>query len=483
MRWLFHPGKAWGWAVLLLLVIPAAANGQYTFGDFTYSFVGIAWIPEDGPPWGYYPVTLTGYSGSGGNVTIPSVVNGSWVNAIGENVFSGCQTLSGVDTSFADSIGENAFSDCRSLTNAVCPSVTNIGRNAFYGCSSLTNVTFPPYWMPTLSIQPFAFSGTGLRSVMIPAGVDFIGDGAFSRCAALTAIVANTNSSYYSSTDGVLFTKNMTTLVQYPTGKTGAYVIPDGVTRIQNYAFLECGNLADVALGSSVQNIGNYAFEGCSNLINVTLGSSVTNIGTGAFRNCHALSTIEFPSSVTRIQSYAFESCMGLTNAWIGDSVTTLEVRVFWNCSNLKTVVMGSGITSLRDATFQNCTRLTAAYFSGAAPARSGTNWFAGATNATIYRLPGAAGWPEVPGLWAGRPTALWLPETKADASLGIQEGKFGFNINWASGQTIVVEACTNLADPDWTPVGTNTFDGDSTTFSDAEWTNLPGRFYRLCLP
>ena len=83
----------------------------------------------------------------------------------------------------------------------------------------------------------------------------------------------------------------------------------------------------------------------------------------------------------------------------------------------------------------------------------------------------------------AGRPTALWLPETKADESLGVQDGRFGFSVGWASGQTIVVEACTNLADPVWVPVGTNALDGDSTYFSDPAWAARPGCFYRLTLP
>ncbi len=50
----------------------------------------------------------------------------------------------------------------------------------------------------------------------------------------------------------------------------------------------------------------------------------------------------------------------------------------------------------------------------------------------------------------------------------------------WASGRTVVVEACTNLANPVWFPVATNTLAGDSIYFSDPESSNYPGRFYRL---
>jgi hypothetical protein len=59
----------------------------------------------------------------------------------------------------------------------------------------------------------------------------------------------------------------------------------------------------------------------------------------------------------------------------------------------------------------------------------------------------------------------------------------FSFNINWANGQTVVVEACTNLANPVWQPVQTNTLEIGTASFSDPQWTNYPNRFYRLRSP
>jgi hypothetical protein len=83
-----------------------------------------------------------------------------------------------------------------------------------------------------------------------------------------------------------------------------------------------------------------------------------------------------------------------------------------------------------------------------------------------------------------GRPTALWLPQVQTShTSFGVQTNQFGFNINWASGMVVVVEACTNLAHPTWSPVGTNTLTGGSSYFSDPQWTNYPTRFYRLRSP
>jgi hypothetical protein len=57
---------------------------------------------------------------------------------------------------------------------------------------------------------------------------------------------------------------------------------------------------------------------------------------------------------------------------------------------------------------------------------------------------------------------------------------QFGFNLTGYSGQVVVVEACTDLANPVWLPVGTNTLTTGSAYFSDPQWTNYPGRYYRL---
>ena len=69
------------------------------------------------------------------------------------------------------------------------------------------------------------------------------------------------------------------------------------------------------------------------------------------------------------------------------------------------------------------------------------------------------------------------------DGSFGVWTNQFGFNISWTSGQTVVVEASTNLANPYWQPLQTNTLTSGSAWFNDPERTNFPGRFYRLRSP
>jgi len=103
---------------------------------------------------------------------------------------------------------------------------------------------------------------------------------------------------------------------------------------------------------------------------------------------------------------------------------------------------------------------------------------------ATIYYLPGTAGWGST---FAFRPTALWLRPNplilNKGTSFGMRTNGFGFIISWATNLSVVVEACTNLTNPIWSPVGTNTLTGGSSNFSDPQWTDHPGRFYRLRSP
>jgi hypothetical protein len=64
-----------------------------------------------------------------------------------------------------------------------------------------------------------------------------------------------------------------------------------------------------------------------------------------------------------------------------------------------------------------------------------------------------------------------------------LRTNRFGFNITGSSNLVIVVEACTDLSNPFWSPVGTNTLTDGSSYFSDSRWTNYPARLYRLRSP
>ena len=78
----------------------------------------------------------------------------------------------------------------------------------------------------------------------------------------------------------------------------------------------------------------------------------------------------------------------------------------------------------------------------------------------------------------------LWNPLVDTgDASFGVRTNRFGFTITGATDLVLVVEASTNLANPAWISIGTNTLTGGSSYYSDPQWTSHPARFYRLRSP
>ena len=79
-----------------------------------------------------------------------------------------------------------------------------------------------------------------------------------------------------------------------------------------------------------------------------------------------------------------------------------------------------------------------------------------------------------------GLPNPLIL---NSGSNFGLQTDGFGFIISWATNKSVVVEASTNLIDPTWSPVATNTLAGGTSYFNDPQWANYPRRFYRVRAP
>jgi hypothetical protein len=188
------------------------------------------------------------------------------------------------------SIGDMAFRACGYLTSVTIPnSVTSIGEMAFDGCG-LTSITIPT---SVTSIGNAAFYGCNdLPSITVPRSVTNIGEDAFGDCDNLSAIIVDAGNSNYSSEDGILFNKSKKSLLCYPAGKSGAFSIPNSVTRIEAYAFNGCRRLTSVTISGSVTSIGRVAFQNCYGLTSATISGSVTSIEYGAFWDCRGLKDV-----------------------------------------------------------------------------------------------------------------------------------------------------------------------------------------------
>jgi uncharacterized repeat protein (TIGR03803 family) len=329
----------------------ATAVGIYT-EQVQFEF---SWVTNAG-----HTITITGYNGLGGAVSIPVSINNhdvtgigseafydatnltsinipGTVTSIGYEAFAGCANLALVslpggvtnlgDGAFSDcyslialtipggvqNIGENEFQFCSSLATVIIPAgVTNIGDFAFEYCGSLTNVTIPTN---VQSIGTGAFAGDGLVMATIPASVTNLGGFAFGDCDSLMAINVDTNNSAYSATNGDLLDKSQAMLIQYPIGNPAeSYIVPNTVTNIGPGAFYSCASLASVTISSNVISIGDMAFSECQSLTNVTLWSGVASIDYEAFSWCGSLTNLYFQGNAPAVDSSAF----------LGDSFATV---------------------------------------------------------------------------------------------------------------------------------------------------------------
>ncbi len=281
------------------------------------------------------------------------------------------------------SIGNEAFY-CGTITSIDIPNtITSIGKDAFNNCASLTSIEIPN---SVTSIGELAFRGSSLTSIEIPSSVTSIGNNAL-LVNSLTEISVAAGNKYFCAKDGVLFTKDMTGLIQYPIGSTQtSYDIPNTVTSIEMSAFHECTsitsisipnsvtsiayeafeqceNLASITFGDNSQltSIGSYAFDSCTSLPSIVIPSTVTSIGKRAFSDCSSLTEIVIPSAVTSIGDYAFQGCTSLASVTFGDNsqLTSIGTSAFSDCSSLTDIVIPNSVTSIGESAFDGCTSLS----------------------------------------------------------------------------------------------------------------------------
>jgi hypothetical protein len=432
------------------------------------------------------------------SVTIPASVTN-----IGMGPFVDCQklttlSLSASNSSFAVTNGALFNKDLTSLIQypgglggsyTVSALVTNVGEafigntlaaitvdpsNLYY--SSTNGVLFDksqtllidypgalagPYTVPhsVTAIESAAFEySSGVTRITIDTNVINIGPFAFYDCAGLAGIAVSSTNAYYSSTNGVLFDKAITTLIQYPCAVSGSYTVPGTVTNIMDGAFGDAFGLTDVVMANSVTSIGVEAFYGCLNLAAVSLGNQVASIGEQAFFQCTNLTHLAIPDSTTDIAQYAFYYCSALTSVTFGSGIHQIGFEAFAGCQNLKQVC-----------------------FSGNAPVDGGSIFYFDERLAAIDYVMSASGW----GLtYDGIPTSPVSTCGAAAPRLGISQSGPDVELTWpATTPGYTLQSTTNFNSPsDWTSVLPEPVIVNSNyTVTDAM--GRPPRFYRLMGP
>ncbi len=277
-----------------------------------------------------------------GDVVVPDSVqhNDIWykVTSIGDLVFSGADLTSLSLPSGIRSIGEECFSYSRIRGGLVLPdSLRVIKKNAF--CAN-----------------------SGIESIHIPALVGPLETRSISPMLDLQTITVDSANQYYSSYNGVLYNKDTTVLISCPAGKTGVFVIPDGVVCIAEVSMEAC-ELSSIVIPNTVRTIKTMAFSECEQLTSMHIPASVTHIEGGIFRGNKRLTDITIDSLNTNYKVidnvlYSMDMDTLLSYHLASDSVRVLDgVKVIgmdaFSINRLNVVVLPEGIETIQSGAFE----------------------------------------------------------------------------------------------------------------------------------
>lgn len=219
--------------------------------DYDYSYE----ILNDGT------LRLYQYEGTDTNIVVPDTIDGRKVTVLGNSTFQYCTQAS----------------DIESVT--LPDSLTTIEKNAFYNCEKLKSVTIPP----------------NVSSIGLAAFVEGLSE------SSLTEIKVDPENPYFSEKDGVVFSKDGTKLIVFPSGRSGDYQIPDGTVSVGDYAFYYCVNVSSITVPGSVRSLGEGAFGNCSSLTKAVLNEGLEEIGEYAFQSSSGIRDIIIPASVKSV--------------------------------------------------------------------------------------------------------------------------------------------------------------------------------------
>ena len=302
------------------------------------------------------------------------------------------------------SIGERAFASSTVEHVTIPASVRSIGLEAFI-YSSLKKITFvddEAHPAQLTKIADRAFASTSLEAIDLPRSLVTIGaevfdynsalttiklgpnvaassvTGGYAETGALTSVEVDPANPNFESVDGVLYSKDRSTLIMYPAVKNtgGSYTVLDGVATIAPKAFQKAG-ITSVTLPDSLRTIKDEAFR-LSALTTVTLPEKFETVGTCAFCSAGKLASIDLGGTIslggsafestsakegvnfrpelnrlTTIGDFAF-SRTAVSSVTLPDSVTTVGEQAFSENTALTSFHIGVGVTSFAETALYN---------------------------------------------------------------------------------------------------------------------------------
>lgn len=298
-----------------------SAVDEVTVGNFVYSIK-------------LNKATFSKYLGSMSSVTVPSIVLGFPVVAIGDGAFEGNTAVEKI---------------------VIPESVLSIGERAFSGCTSLKDVNLP---QGLNYIGALAFEQTAVNSVALCDSLVSVGH----------TVVGTVNCGPFANSNiaNVTFEGDFVIPAYLFAGCTALQSVDlSNVYSVSAYAFADCSNLAEIVLTEGLNNIGQFAFLNCTSLNAVVLPQSLKMLYSQAFENCTALTSINVPKNtvVTAAKDLPllspFNNCSALASAELADGIEAVPSYLFYGCSALSSVNIPSSVKDIGAYAFYS-TALTA---------------------------------------------------------------------------------------------------------------------------
>lgn len=216
---------------------------------------------------------------------------------------------SSIDGKSVIGVGEEAYKDCKTVKKLViAEGIEFIESASFEGCINLEEVVLPStlvrigtiiaeasnrHVFDVLSRKHGAFTGTAIKSIILPSRLSYLGEQTFSICRSLESIN-----------------------------------LPNGIKKIYGSTFLGCSSLKNVQLPDNLEEIGDTAFRGCG-FSKLALPIKVKKIGQHAFSDCENLTDIQLNEGILEIGRAAFQDCKRMTKIVIPSTVKTLGENMF----------------------------------------------------------------------------------------------------------------------------------------------------------
>ena len=323
----------------LTFILTAACAGTLCFGSLTADKVSA----KTSGDYKYEIISeeqktckISKYTGGGGDIEIPSTIDGYTVTEIGDQAFSSSDVANVTLPETLTIIGKYAFYGCDYIDSIKIPdNVHTIKSGAFYECDYLTDIKLPS---GLKTIGNYVFESCNLKELHIPQYVESIGEESIHA----EKITVDENNKFYDSRDNcnALIETSTNTLIK---ASKNTSFIPSTVTEIGDKAFSGIDELKEITIPASVKKIGKQAFYGCDTLEKVVLSEGLSYIGYEAFGSCDSLKDIDLPDSVEKLMRRCFVSCKKIESIHIPANLKDTDFNSVFDGCQLKNISVAEG--------------------------------------------------------------------------------------------------------------------------------------------